>query len=124
MLNARSTPVDNFVAAAAADPIDRAHLFRMTLGDHSLESEVLRLFQRQAGMLLAKMQDADAASIAALAHTLDGSARGIGAWNVSRMAQSLEQATRSGGDVRPAVAALGRAVEESLGAISKLLQVH
>ena len=36
-------------------PIDRTHLFKMTLGDHSLEAEVLRLFERQAAMLLGRM---------------------------------------------------------------------
>ena len=33
-------------------PIDFEHLFRMTLGDHGLEREVLKLFERQAGMLM------------------------------------------------------------------------
>ena len=35
--------------------IDLAHLARMTCGEKSLEAEVLSLFDRQAGMLLARM---------------------------------------------------------------------
>ncbi len=35
---------------------DLAHLARMTCGEKSLEAQVLRLFDRQAGMLLAPMQ--------------------------------------------------------------------
>ena len=38
--------------------IDLDHLGRMTLGEKSLEREVLHLFDRQAGMLLARMQAA------------------------------------------------------------------
>lgn len=44
--------------AAAVDLIDLEHLARMTLGEAGLEAEVLRLFERQAAMLLAHMRDA------------------------------------------------------------------
>ena len=37
-------------------PIDLVHLARMTLGDRGLEREVLELFDRQAGMLIVRMQ--------------------------------------------------------------------
>ena len=69
--------------------IDRAHLALMTLGERSLEREVLSLFDRQAVMLLARMQNAEPASAAAFAHTLKGSARGIGAWRVAEAAHAL-----------------------------------
>ena len=36
--------------------IDLAHLARMTLGEKSLEAEVLALFDRQAGILLERMR--------------------------------------------------------------------
>src|SRR5262245_35660445 len=68
--------------AAGERPIDLVHLARMTLGDRSLEREVLALFDRQAGMLLVRMQQAARTGICAAAHTLKGSARGIGAWRV------------------------------------------
>ena len=74
-------------------PIDLEHLFRMTLGDHSLEREVLALFDRQAGMLMERIAQAPSpGSSAAAAHTLKGSARGIGAWQVARAADMVEAA--------------------------------
>ncbi len=71
-------------------PIDLEHLTRMTLGDRSLEREVLGLFDRQADMLCTRMGGAEPAVIAACAHTLKGSARGIGAWRVARAAEMVE----------------------------------
>src|SRR5205823_10274111 len=73
-------------------PIDLVHLARMTLGDRGLEREVLQLFDRQAGMLMVRMQQAGRASVCAAAHTLKGSARGIGAWHVARAAEAVELA--------------------------------
>jgi HPt (histidine-containing phosphotransfer) domain-containing protein len=74
----------------ADQAIDLEHLARMTLGEHALEREVLSLFDRQAGMLLGRMRDAGPAIMAAFAHTLKGSARGIGAWRVAEAAEALE----------------------------------
>ncbi len=53
-------------------PIDLVHLHRMTLGERSLEREVLQLFGRQADMLIARMRTATPAVAAAAAHTLNG----------------------------------------------------
>jgi hypothetical protein len=105
-------------------PVDRAHLFRMTLGDHGLEGEVLRLFDRQANMLIARMATAQPACVKALAHTLDGSARGVGAWRVSQAAQDVERAVADGVDAMPAIAALKAATDEALVVIADLLRVH
>ncbi len=69
-------------------PIDLVHLARMTLGDRSLEREVLQLFDRQSALLIARMRSAAPPGIATLAHTLKGSARGIGAWRVARAAEA------------------------------------
>ena len=63
----------------------------MTLGERSLEREVLQLFDRQSTLLLARMRAADAGGVGALAHTLKGSARGIGAWRVARAAEAVER---------------------------------
>jgi HPt (histidine-containing phosphotransfer) domain-containing protein len=90
-------------------PIDFSHLFRMTLGDHSLEREVLQLFDRQTEMLLARMNAAEPAAAAALAHTLKGSARGIGAWNVASTAEQVEIAAAAAGDLNAAIDALSQA---------------
>ncbi len=93
MVKIFSAPV---VPASAPSPapaeaaIDIAHLGRMTFGEKGLEREVLRLFERQATMLLARMKDAPHTELAAFAHTLTGSARGIGAWQVAKAAEAVE----------------------------------
>jgi Hpt domain len=109
--------------APEAQPIDRAHLFRMTLGDHSLECEVLALFDQQAGLLLARMGETDPAGVAALAHTLQGSARGIGAWGIARAAEALEVAARAKTvELQPAMNVLSSATDEARRAIAELLR--
>jgi HPt (histidine-containing phosphotransfer) domain-containing protein len=74
------------------DAIDSDHLERMTLGDRRLEREVLELFVRQTAIMLNRIAGAEPALAAAVAHTLKGSARGIGAWRVARAAEFLEHA--------------------------------
>lgn len=83
--------------APVDEPIDLMHLSRMTLGDVSLEHEVLRLFDRQAAMLMARMQGAEPRLVAASAHTIKGSARGIGAWRIARDAETVEMAAACAG---------------------------
>src|SRR5260370_35652727 len=86
------------LAPSSATPeavIDLAHLARMTLGETSLEAEVLGLFDRQAGILLARMRTAAPAAVGAFAHTLKGSALGIGAWQVAEAAPGVERAANS-----------------------------
>lgn len=79
----------------AESVIDEDHLGRMTLGDRSLEREVLEIFARQTTLSLSRLVGAEPARAAAVAHTLKGSARGVGAWRVARAAERLEQ-TASG----------------------------
>lgn len=106
-------------------PIDLEHLFRMTLGDHALEREVLQLFDRQTMLLMEKIESSQAACIAAFAHTLKGSARGIGAWQVARAADTLEIAAQSGsGDLSGGIRALAAAVLDARAVISDLLRAH
>lgn len=103
-------------------PIDRTHLFKMTLGDRSLEAEVLRLFERQSVMLLGRMSLAEPAKLRALAHTLNGSSRGIGAWRVAHAAHALEIAANDPALAEPAIVALRAAIDEAVGAIGLLLR--
>jgi hypothetical protein len=107
----------------AADVIDLAHLTRMTLGEKGLASEVLALFDRQAGMLLARTKRASPKAAAAFAHTLAGSARGVGAWKVAAAAEGLELAAKDCDPVGVAVSlrALAGAVAEARVAIRKRL---
>jgi HPt (histidine-containing phosphotransfer) domain-containing protein len=101
-------------------PIDIAHLRRMTLGDAGLEREVLAMFAGQAVRLIGALAawPADAAEIA---HTLNGSARAIGAFRVAEAAEALEAALR-GGEASEALAALRQAIAEARGAIDALLR--
>src|SRR5271167_3847566 len=78
-------------------PIDNIHLERMTLGDATLEREVLAMFSAQAVGLIDTLA-ALPANAMALAHTLKGSARAIGAFRVADAAECLETAIRNGDD--------------------------
>jgi HPt (histidine-containing phosphotransfer) domain-containing protein len=89
MLSERKSSAE---AMPAGPAIDIAHLARMTLGERSLEREVLALFDRQAEMLLPRIRDGAPPLAAASAHTLKGSAVGIGAFRVARAAEAVEQA--------------------------------
>jgi HPt (histidine-containing phosphotransfer) domain-containing protein len=112
--------------ASLERPIDLVHLARMTLGERSLEREVLQLFDRQAAILMGRMQTAPAEAVAALAHTLKGSARAIGAVRVARAAEAVEfiDAAADAADVARVMAALGTATDEARSFIADLLRAH
>jgi HPt (histidine-containing phosphotransfer) domain-containing protein len=101
-------------------PIDIAHLRRMTLGDEALEREVLTMFSTQAtnlaGALAAMPSDAPA-----LAHTLKGSARAIGAFAVADAAAHLETLIKNGGNPVAALSQLDDAIAEARDAIDAFL---
>jgi HPt (histidine-containing phosphotransfer) domain-containing protein len=105
-------------------PIDLVHLARMTLGDRSLEREVLQLFDRQATLLIARMRAAAPGSVATLAHTLKGSARGIGAWRIARAAEALELAGSADADLAGALDRLAAATDEARAVIAELLRAN
>jgi len=110
-------------SADGAPAIDRAHLKRMTFGDRGLERELLELFDRQATILLARICDSEAATFAALAHTLKGSAAGIGATGVAAAAAGAEAAAAAAPAERAAaIARLSAAVERARPEITALLQ--
>jgi HPt (histidine-containing phosphotransfer) domain-containing protein len=102
--------------------LDEDHLGRMTLGDRSLEREVLEIFARQTTLTLNRIAGANPARAAAAAHTLKGSACGIGAWRVVQAAERLEQAASDEGDdtaINEAIAELeaaGLEVRTAIGA--------
>lgn len=124
MLDLRSTPTMASPSLVPDEPLDRAHLFRMTLGDHALEGEVLQLFDRQCRMLVGRMTGAQPACVKALAHTIDGSSRGVGAWRVATAARDLQKVVDSGGDIPSAISVLEAAVEDTLVVVSDLLRVR
>ena len=122
MAQAATRRIDGARIGPAAAAIDRVHLAQMTLGDRKLEQDVLRLFEQQAGLLIARMQAGEPAAVAALAHTLKGSALGVGAANVARAAAETELACASGAaDCARALDRLALAVAEAREAIAALL---
>jgi HPt (histidine-containing phosphotransfer) domain-containing protein len=108
--------------APADDPIDVDHLARMTLGDRSLEREVLQLFDRQVDMLMARLTGGDPSAVTGAAHTLKGSAQGIGARNVALAAAAVERAAEDDAARRYAVDALRAALVQARAAIAELLR--
>lgn len=112
------------VLASSERLIDLVHLARMTLGDPSLENEVLEAFGRQTSMLILRTQQAARSSICAAAQALKGSARGIGAWRVASAAEAVEVAAESGAEpeLKSAVDQLGAIAEETRAVIADLLR--
>src|SRR5262245_598752 len=102
--------------------VDVAHLARMTLGEKGLEREVLDLFERQADMLLARMAAEEPRMVGAFAHTLAGSAAGIGAWRVAEAATALERAAAGTGALAGLIDHLAAAVAEVHAAIRDMQQ--
>lgn len=104
--------------------IDAPHLERMTLGDRALEREILEIFSRQTTLALERIVGAEPALVTAAAHTLKGSARGIGAWRVAEAAERLEGAASalcSQAEVEAAIDGLRAAVIEASAAITARL---
>ena len=102
-------------------PIDMDHLQRMTLGDAGLEREVLTMFSAQAVSLIGSLA-AVPADTRALAHTLKGSARAIGAFGVADAANHLEAAVLNGHDPSEALGNLNEAIVQARVAIDAILR--
>jgi HPt (histidine-containing phosphotransfer) domain-containing protein len=102
-------------------PIDLDHLKRMTLGDESLEREVLAMFSAQSVSLIGALA-ALPAEAREIVHTLQGSARAIGAFAVADAAVSLETALKNGDDPTEPLAELKDAVAQARTAIDVLLR--
>jgi HPt (histidine-containing phosphotransfer) domain-containing protein len=108
----------------AAEAIDIQHLARMTLGEQSLQREVLALFDRQAEVLLPRIRCGAPALAASLAHTLKGSAASIGAFKVARAAEAVEQIqglTDRDAAMAAAVETLAAMLEEAKAEIARLI---
>jgi HPt (histidine-containing phosphotransfer) domain-containing protein len=103
-------------------PIDLQHLQRMTLGDASLEREVLAMFSAQAAGLIGTLATLPS-NTTVLAHTLKGSARAIGAFGVGAATEALEAAIRNGDDPHPALAELKDAIAQARAAIDAILRL-
>lgn len=109
----------------AADPalLDRLHLAAQTFGDAALAREVLELFRAQMRRLPPIVGGGEGAQARAdAAHTLKGSARGVGAARVAACAEACEADLRAGRDPRVGLAALARAIADTDAAIAACLE--
>jgi HPt (histidine-containing phosphotransfer) domain-containing protein len=71
-------------------PIDLSHLSKQTMGDRELEREVLGMFVEQAQAVRRQIGDAAVKERLFLAHSLKGSARGVGAFAIAECACAIE----------------------------------
>lgn len=74
-----------------AGMIDFAHLDKQTMGDRDLAAEVMQIFVEQMELQKDRL-DKDAPDLKQVAHSIKGSARGIGAWQVAQQAEIVELA--------------------------------
>jgi len=97
---ARATPKTPAADSDSGRAINLAHLARQTMGDRSLEQEVLKLFVKQALVGRDAILSASGADRRRLAHGLKGSARSVGAFALADCLQTIEDDPTSVRDVR------------------------
>ncbi|MGU3359847.1 Hpt domain-containing protein [Methylobacterium sp. M6A4_1b] len=97
--------------------LDAEHLARQTFGDVELAAELMGLFAAQCLRLLPGIVDAGGpiAERADLAHTLKGSALGVGAVRIALSSGAVEDALRTG--AAASCDELAAAVRETLAAL-------
>jgi HPt (histidine-containing phosphotransfer) domain-containing protein len=104
-------------AGSGPRPIDLVHLSKYTLGNRSLENELLGLFRNQADVYLARLDEAgDDKEWRDAAHSLKGSARGLGAWALGDLAEEAEKTPLAARDdvmarIREAVVAVNAFID-------------
>ena len=87
-----------------------------------ISNDVDKVTGEQAELLIGRIRVSEPPVVAVLAHTLKGSALGIGATNVARAAAATELAASGGvAECRLAVGRLAAAVEEARTTIAALL---
>ena len=97
-------------------PVDLVHLARQTMGDKSLEIEVLQIFARQARQLIDQMAAGEPPVRKAAAHRLKGAALAIGAFGIASQAEGVEAQPQAPGSF----AALSAGVLECESFIARL----
>jgi HPt (histidine-containing phosphotransfer) domain-containing protein len=81
---------------APSRPVDLVHLSHHTLGEHTLEREVLELFCTQSAMYLERLRKAPSdQQWKDSAHSLKCSAQAIGAWRTAAAAEHAEALSRA-----------------------------
>lgn len=104
------------ICPSQSRPIDLVHLAGQTMGDKTLEIEVLQLFASQARRALQEMTEGKPADVIAAAHRLKGAASAVGAFIVADAAFRLEEK----GPDAALLAKVGAAVLEAENFILKL----
>ncbi|MFC3230829.1 Hpt domain-containing protein [Marinibaculum pumilum] len=109
-----------------AEVLDISQLRQFTAGEPALELEIAELFaETSAGYVAAMVPDASDKAWHEAAHSLKGSARGIGAGRVAQLAASAENLV--GAEAVPerraeAQAALSQAVADVVAALGRLTE--
>ena len=98
------------LAPAAPTPIDRAHLARMTHGERASNTRYCSSTRPRPIFCLGGWDRSPSSAVAALAHTLNGSSRGVGAWQVADAAAAVEADVAEGRDTAPSVKRLASAI--------------
>lgn len=97
-------------------PIDLAHLSKQTMGDRDLEREVLGLFVEQAQTVRRQIGSAGVKERLFLAHSLKGSARGVGASAIAECTCAVENSPTD----RLVVKRLVRLIDEACDFIASI----
>ena len=98
--------------------VDQAHLNRMTGGDSALATEVLGLFREQCDLWMRLLEPTtDTLDWGNAAHTIKGSARGIGAWQLGEVCGQAEEAARDGDLTRDQKRAWREAISDELNSV-------
>lgn len=93
--------------AAQSHPalLDDAHLATITGGDTALALDVLNIFSDNASAYVRKLREAQSSDDwHDAAHTLKGSARGIGAWQLADLCERAEKLSSKGGPADRSIA--------------------
>jgi HPt (histidine-containing phosphotransfer) domain-containing protein len=97
-------------------PIDLSHLSKQTLGDRELEREVLGMFVEQAQAVRRQIGGAAVKERLFLAHSLKGSARGVGAFAIAECTCAIENSPTD----RLVVKRLVRLIDEACDFIASI----
>ncbi|MCM2292834.1 Hpt domain-containing protein [Allorhizobium sp. BGMRC 0089] len=81
--------MDSGRALKQGRPIDLVHLATQTMGDKTLEMEVLQMFAKQARSCLQALAR-EGENAGAVAHRLKGAANAVGAFDVAAIAAEIE----------------------------------
>lgn len=97
--------------------LDLDHLARQTMNDADLQRDVLRIFEQQMAEKLTALANPQG-SVKEVAHSIKGSARGVGAFEVAALAEALEA---DGSFNAALIDQLRAAVEETMNDIRELI---